>query len=90
MNVQAMKDFVEDHGVVMMKADNTNYPPDIQELLLKLGNKTRQLPFYAIFPAGRANKPVVMFGLYTGPGAFIDKLKELDAASNAMAVSASK
>ena len=55
-----------------------------------MGNKTRQLPFYAIFPAGRANKPVVMFGLYTGTGAFIDKLKELGATSNTMAVSASK
>lgn len=90
MNVQAMKDFVEAHDIVMMKADKTKASPDIDELLLKLGNKTKQIPFYAIFPAGRANKPVVMFGLYAGPGAFIDKLKELGATSNTMAVSASK
>ena len=78
MNVKKMKDYVEANGIEMMKADKTRASPEIDELLVKLGNRTRQIPFYAIFPAGRPNEPVVMDGLYTSPGAFIEKLKEAD------------
>jgi len=72
-----MKDFVEANDIVMMKADMTRKSPEIDELLVKLGNRTKQIPFYAIFPAGRANEPIVMDGLYTSPAAFIKKLKEV-------------
>jgi thiol:disulfide interchange protein len=72
-----MKDFVEANGIVMMKADKTKTSPEIDELLVKLGNRTKQIPFYAIFPAGRPNDPIVMDGLYTSPAAFIEKLKEV-------------
>jgi thiol:disulfide interchange protein len=72
-----MKDFVEANDIVMMKADKTRKSPEIDELLVKLGNRTKQIPFYAIFPAGRANEPIVMDGLYTSPAAFIKKLKEV-------------
>ncbi len=83
MNVEKMKRFVEANDIVMLKADKTKNPPEIDELLLKLGNPTRQIPFYAIFPAGRANRPIVMDGLYASPDAFIKKLEEA-AASEAV------
>lgn len=85
MNVQTMKDFVEAHQIVMMKADKTKPSPVIDNLLITLGNKTKQIPFYAIFPAGEANKPVVMYGLHAGPGAFIEKLKQVGGAGASMA-----
>ena len=74
-----MKVFVEANDIVMMKADKTKKSdwPEIDELLIILGNPSRQIPFYAIFPAGRPNDPIVMDGLYTSPAAFIKKLKEV-------------
>ena len=79
MNVEKMKVFVEANDIVMMKADKTKKSdwPEIDELLISLGNPSRQIPFYAIFPAGRPNEPIVMDGIYTSPGAFIEKLKEV-------------
>ena len=85
MNVDEMKKFVEANGIVMLKADKTSNPPEIDDLLVRLGNTTKQIPFYAIFPAGRANQPVVMDGLYVSPKAFIDKLKEVGAGKQAVA-----
>ncbi len=84
MNVEKMKRFVEANDIVMLKADKTKNPPEIDDLLLKLGNPTRQIPFYAIFPAGRANQPIVMDGLYASPDAFIKKLEEARAGSDAV------
>jgi len=81
LNVKKMKDYVEANGIVMMKADKTKTSnwPEIDELLVKLGNRTKQIPFYAIFPAGRPNDPIVMDkGIYTSPAPFIEKLKEAD------------
>tara|TARA_B100000749_G_scaffold230042_1_gene186453 strand:- start:262 stop:555 length:294 start_codon:yes stop_codon:yes gene_type:complete len=81
LNVKEMKDYVEANGIVMMKADKTKTSdwPEIDELLVKLGNRTKQIPFYAIFPAGRPNDPIVMDkGIYTSPAPFIEKLKEAD------------
>ena len=79
MNVEKMKVFVEANDIVMMKADKTKKAdwPEIDELLISLGNPSRQIPFYAIFPAGRPNEPIVMSGVYTSPNAFIKKLKEV-------------
>ena len=79
MNVEKMKVFVEAHDIVMMKADRTKKSdwPEIDALLISLGNPSRQIPFYAIFPAGRPNEPIVMNGVFTSPAAFIRKLKEI-------------
>ncbi|MEE2989304.1 MAG: hypothetical protein VX715_01745 [Planctomycetota bacterium] len=73
-----MKVFVEAHDIVMMKADKTKKSdwPEIDELLISLGNPSRQIPFYAIFPAGRPNEPILMNGVFTSPTAFIEKLRE--------------
>ena len=80
MNVEKMKVFVEANDIVMMKADKTRKSdwPEIDELLITLGNPSRQIPFYAIFPAGRPNEPIVMAGVYTSPAALIKTLKEVD------------
>ena len=79
MNVEKMKVFVEANDIVMMKADKTKKSdwPEIDALLISLGNPSRQLPFYAIFPAGRPNEPIMMSGVFTSPAAFIRKLKEI-------------
>ena len=79
MNVEKMKVFVEANDIVMMKADKTKKAdwPEIDELLISLGNPSRQIPFYAIFPAGRPNEPIVMSGVFASPAAFIRKLKEI-------------
>ena len=78
MNVEKMKVFVEANDIVMMKADKTKKSdwPEIDELLISLGNPSRQIPFYAIFPAGRPNEPILMNGVFASPAAFIQKLKE--------------
>ena len=78
MNVEKMKVFVEANDIVMMKADKTKKSdwPEIDELLISLGNPSRQIPFYAIFPAGRPNEPILMNGVFASPAAFIRKLKE--------------
>ena len=73
-----MKVFVEANDIVMMKADKTKKSdwPEIDELLISLGNPSRQIPFYAIFPAGRPNEPILMNGVFASPAAFIEKLRE--------------
>lgn len=78
MNVEKMKVFVEANDIVMMKADKTKKSdwPEIDELLISLGNPSRQIPFYAIFPAGRPNEPILMNGVFASPAAFIRKLEE--------------
>lgn len=45
-------------GIVPVKADWTNRNPDITRLLTKFGRSG--VPLYVIFPAGKANQPIVL------------------------------
>ncbi|MEK9137600.1 MAG: hypothetical protein AAB393_10795, partial [Bacteroidota bacterium] len=45
-------------GIVAIKADWTNRNPDITRLLAKFGRSG--VPLYVIFPAGKANQPIVL------------------------------
>jgi thiol:disulfide interchange protein len=56
--------WVRDHGVVAIKADKTHNPPEIDQLLMELGNAGRVIPFYAIYP-GRGGDPITFGGLIT-------------------------
>ena len=45
-------EIVNQYGIKTIKADNTHYLPEIGKLLDELGDEGRQLPYYAIYPAG--------------------------------------
>jgi suppressor for copper-sensitivity B len=51
-----------DLKAVALKADKTQKSPDIDQLLLELGNAGRVIPFYAIYP-GRGGEPITFGGL---------------------------
>ena len=75
MNKSETKAFVEAEGIITLKADKTHTAPEVDELLRQLGNKGGAIPFYAIFPAGNPNKPILLDGLITSPAQIIAKLK---------------
>ncbi len=58
-------------GVVPVKADWTNRNPDITRLLSKFGRSG--VPLYVIFPAGKANEPIVLPEVITS-GIVIDAI----------------
>jgi thiol:disulfide interchange protein DsbD len=57
-----VKNLVEQLGVVTLKADKTQSNPEIDKLLVELGNKGRVIPFYAVYP-GRGGDPITFGGL---------------------------
>jgi len=75
LNQPETKAFVEAHGIVTLKADKTHPAPEVDELLEQLGNKSRSIPFYAIFPANNPNKPILIDGLIASPAQIIAKFK---------------
>lgn len=54
---------VEANKVVPLKADWTHGDPEVTQMLEALGSK--QVPVLAIFPAGKADQPIVLRGGYT-------------------------
>ena len=76
MNRPETKAFVEAKGIITLKADKTQAAPEVEQLLRQLGNAGGSIPFYAIFPAGNPNKPIVLDGLITSPAQIIAKLKQ--------------
>lgn len=59
-----------------MVADKTHDNPEADLLLEKLGNPSRLIPFYAIFPADNPNQPILLDGLFTSPKPIIAALKK--------------
>jgi thiol:disulfide interchange protein len=53
---------VREHGVITIKADKTQSSPEIDALLVELGNPGRGIPFYAVYP-GRGGDPITFDGL---------------------------
>ena len=43
---------------------------------MRLGNKSRSIPYYAIFPAGNPNQPITRDGVYLSPQPIIEALRE--------------
>ncbi len=64
MNTDEVAKWIRQNGVVAMKADKTQESPDIDQLLVELGNTGRGIPFYAIYP-GRGGEPITFDGLIT-------------------------
>ncbi len=89
MNTADTKKFVEENGIVTIKADKSKSEKEIDELLYKLGNTSGAIPFYAIFPSGRPNEPIVMDGIITQQKV-IDALKRAGPSSPIAGESAGK
>jgi thiol:disulfide interchange protein len=65
---------VEENDVVAIKADKTNSRPDIDQLLVELGNDGAVIPFLAIYP-GDGSDPITIDGPLTQQ-MVLDALKE--------------
>lgn len=65
MNTKTTKEFVTKHGIVTIKADKAKAEKEIDDLLERLGNTSGAIPFYAIFPKGRPNEPILLDGILT-------------------------
>lgn len=63
LNTEAVKQVVEQNGIVPLMADFTKTPPEIADMLEKL--QSGGVPVLAIFPAGRPNEPIVFREVYT-------------------------
>ena len=60
----------------MLRADKSQPAPEVDDLMLRLGNKSRSIPFYAIFPADNPNKPILLDGVFTSPKPFIEAMEK--------------
>jgi hypothetical protein len=67
-------EWVQKNGVVPLKADKSGDAPDVDALLVELGNIGKGIPFYAIFP-GDGRSPILFDGFLT-QNQVIEKLKE--------------
>ena len=77
---------VESYGIATLKADKTHPAPEVDKLLELLGNKGGSIPFYAIFPAGNPNKPILLDGVFTSPKPIVDALKKAGPSKGVMQV----
>ena len=63
MNTLNTRKLVDQLGVVTLKADKGRDKENVNAMLIELGNTSKSIPFYAIFPAGRPNEAILMQGL---------------------------
>ena len=73
LNVASTKKFVEENGVVAMKADFTEESPEIKKWLVRF--KAGGVPLLVIFPPGDSSKPIVFDGIVTR-GQVLARLEE--------------
>ncbi len=73
INIPSVREALKKGNVVAMKADWTNANPEITKVLRKYGRVG--VPFYIIFPAGRASDPIILPELLT-PQIVLDALKK--------------
>lgn len=81
MNTQETKKYVEENGIITLRADKTRPAPEVDRLLEQLGNKSGSIPFYAVFPAGSPNKPILLDGVFTSPKPFLDAFEKANAST---------
>ncbi len=62
MNRIQVNNLVKQLDVVTLKADKTQKNPEIDKLMVELGNKGRVIPFYAIYPKN-GGEPITLDGL---------------------------
>ena len=76
MNQAETKKFVVENGIATLRADKTRSAPEVDDLLVRLGNKNRQIPFLAVFPAGNPNRPILLDGVFTSPKRVLEALRK--------------
>jgi len=76
LDADVTRKFITDHKIVALKADKTKDSPEIDALLVRLGNRAKAIPFYAIYPAGRPEKPILLDGVFVGPGRIAKALEQ--------------
>lgn len=52
MNVKATKEFFEANNIVAMRAYKSEYNPQVERELERLGNTLRAIPYYAVYSPG--------------------------------------
>ncbi len=62
LNTQQVARLVQQNRVVTIRADKTRHNPEIDALLVELGNPGRGIPYYAFYP-GRGGDPITLDGL---------------------------
>jgi thiol:disulfide interchange protein len=73
INTRAVRELVEEYGIVPLKADWTEESAEIKDMLNLLGRNS--IPVYAVFPAGQPNNPIVFSDLVS-QGQVLEKLRE--------------
>lgn len=73
INTRAVRELVEEYGIVPLKADWSEESDEIKDMLNLLGFNS--IPVYAVFPAGEPNKPIVFSDLVS-EGLVLEKLRE--------------
>lgn len=61
-NTQETRQFMDANEIVPLVADMTEQFPAAEELLVQLGNASTAIPYAVIFPAGQADKPIMLDG----------------------------
>jgi thiol-disulfide isomerase/thioredoxin len=61
LNTEEIRRAIDANNVVTLIADMSDEQPEIKKLLEELGNRGHQIPYYAVYPAGRPNEPI-LFG----------------------------
>ena len=64
MNRLKTKRLLAASGIIAIKADKSGEAPDVDQLLVELGNHAKAIPFLAIYPAG-GGQPITLSGLVT-------------------------
>ncbi len=65
MNSTQVQKLIDEHNVIVLRADFTRGDPQIKQLLAQLGNPAGSLPYYAVFPARDPQRPIVFDGVIT-------------------------
>lgn len=67
-----MKQWIESNDVIVLKADKSKDSPEVDQLLVELGNSSKAIPYYALM---RPNtRPVHFDGVYLTPQLFLNQL----------------
>ena len=70
-----MKQWVESNDVIVLKADKSSDSPEVDQLLLELGNSSKAIPYYALLRPDES--PVHFNGVFRSPSLFLDQMLSL-------------
>ena len=57
MNVKATQEFFEENNIIAMRAYKSDFNPQVERELVRLGNSLKAIPFYAVYSPGM-EKPI--------------------------------